>query len=63
MKRIVQDINDTLDVEGLCRALPKRVQAVIVQDINDTLDVEGLCRAFPKRVQAVVDAQGDRIGA
>jgi len=29
MKRIVQDINDTLDVEGLCRAHPKRVQAVI----------------------------------
>ncbi len=29
LKGIVQDINDSLDVDGLCRALPKRVQGVI----------------------------------
>ena len=28
LKGIVQEINDTLDVEGLCRAFPKRVQGV-----------------------------------
>ena len=33
LKVIAQEINDSLDVDGLCRALPKRVQGVI--------DVEG----------------------
>ena len=26
---IVQEINDTLDVEGLCRAFPKRLQKLV----------------------------------
>ena len=29
LKTIFQDINDTLDVEGLCRALPHRLQGVV----------------------------------
>ena len=29
MKGIVQEINDTLDVEGLCRAFPKRLQKLV----------------------------------
>ena len=29
MKRIVQDINDRLDVDGLCRGLPKRLQELV----------------------------------
>ena len=29
LKGIVQEINDTLDVDGLCRALPKRLQALV----------------------------------
>ena len=29
LKGIVQDINDSLDVDGLCHALPKRAQGVI----------------------------------
>ena len=29
LKEAVQDINDTLDVEGLCRAFPQRLQKLI----------------------------------
>jgi len=29
MKKVVQDINDRLDVEGLCRGLPKRLQELV----------------------------------
>ena len=29
MRNIVQEINDTLNVEGLCRALPKRIQKLV----------------------------------
>ena len=28
-KAIAQDINDNLDVDGLCRGLPKRVQLLV----------------------------------
>ena len=28
-KAIAQDINDNLDVDGLCRGLPKRVQRLV----------------------------------
>ena len=30
--RFVQEINDTLDVEGLCRGLPKRLQELLDAD-------------------------------
>ena len=29
LKEAVQDINDTLDVEGLCRAFPRRLQKLV----------------------------------
>ena len=29
LKGIVQDINDKLDVDGLCRALPRRLQNIV----------------------------------
>ena len=29
LRGVCQDINDSCDVEGLCRALPKRVQALV----------------------------------
>ena len=29
---IVQDINDTLNVEGLCRAFPQRLQKLVDRD-------------------------------
>ena len=29
MRTIVQEINDTLNVDGLCRALPKRIQKLV----------------------------------
>ena len=32
LKGIVQDINDTLNVEGLCRAFPQRLQKLVDRD-------------------------------
>ena len=29
LKGVVQEINDTLDVEGLCRGMPKRLQELV----------------------------------
>ena len=29
LKSIVQDINDTLNVDGLCRAFPQRIQKLV----------------------------------
>ena len=32
LKGVVQEINDTLNVEGLCRAFKQRVQKLVVRD-------------------------------
>ena len=32
LKEVVREINETLDVDGLCRALPKRIADLVVTE-------------------------------